>query len=155
MLASPQVAGTPATELVRALDVGVAVGLFDVSVGPVPEVAPDLSGPVRIPSAFNDAMLRSDSLGGRPVALASTVTGTGHTLGDLEAAILDELVARGRDGLAERVDTRLVGSGRALQKDGKPVTDAAERVKRVEEACRTFEAMTLPVLARLGIVTAV
>jgi hypothetical protein len=68
------------------------------------------------------------------VALASEATGTGHMLGDFDAAILHELVERGRDGLAARVETRLAGSGRSLQQNGQPVTDAAAR-KQIVEHC--------------------
>ena len=68
-------------------------------------------------------------------------------------AILDELSARGRDGLADRVDTRLTGSGRSLQQNGQPVTDAAVRKELVTKACDAFLATSLPQLAALGIVS--
>jgi hypothetical protein len=87
------------------------------------------------------------------VALASPVTGTGHTLGDFDAAILHELVERGSEGLAGRVATRLAGSGRSLQREGKPVTDSAEQQRIIEEACRNFMATALPQFVRLGICT--
>jgi hypothetical protein len=35
------------------------------------------------------------------------MTGTGHSVGDLDAAILHELVEGGAEGLAGRVDARL------------------------------------------------
>ena len=98
-------------------------------------------------------MLASDSLAGRIVALASTASGTGHTLGDLDAAILHELAASGPDGLAERIDARLTASGRAVQKDGKTVTDPTERLALVRTACDAFRTVSLPQLERLGIVT--
>ena len=98
-------------------------------------------------------MLQSDSLGGRAIALASETTGTGHTLGDFDAAILHELVERGREGLAGRVETRLAGSGRSLQQNGQPVTDPATRAKLVTDACNAFLTGSLPQLAKLGIVT--
>jgi hypothetical protein len=98
-------------------------------------------------------MLGSDSLSGRPVALASQATGTGHTLGDFDAAILHELVERGRDGLSERVAIRLATSGRALQQNGQAVNAPEEREKLVAQACTAFLEIGLPQLARLGIVT--
>ena len=86
--------------------------------------------------------------------MASTVTGTGHTLGDFDAAILHELADGGSDGLAKRVDARLAESGRSLQQEGKPVTDSAARQKLVEDACNAFTTTSLPQLTQLGIVSA-
>lgn len=148
--------GNPLPDLIRAVDAGVAMGLLDVTAGPVPgsqnkpskkEVTP------QIPSAFNRSILAQDLLGGRPVALASTVTGTGHTLGDFDAAILHELTSGGSNGLVQRVDERLTGSGRSLQQEGKPVTDPATRQKLVEDACNAFTNTSLPQLTQFGIVS--
>jgi len=105
-----------------------------------------------VPHAFNRTVISTESLGGRSLALASLLTGTGHTVGDLDAAILHEMIDRGVDGLAGRVDGRLTASGRALQRDGKAVTDPAERLALVETACTAFRSQTLPWLERLGIV---
>ena len=95
--------------------------------------------------------LQTDSLGGRTLALASELSGTGYSLGDFDAAILHELVEGSRKGLADRVAGRLVASGRTLQQNGQPVTDAAIRGGLVEEACRAFISKSLPELIRLGI----
>jgi hypothetical protein len=129
------------------------MGLFDVVGGLVPAAADAGDGRIEVPSSFNRTVLGQDSLGGRAIALASTSTGTGHTLGDFDAAILHELVERGRDGLAGRVETRLTGSGRTLQQNGQPINDAAKRSQLVEEACQAFIRVSLPELVRLGIVT--
>jgi SAM-dependent methyltransferase len=152
LLADSRLAGTPPTELVRAVDAGVAMGLFDVSAGPVLETAGELDGAIAVPGAFNRMVLASDALAGRTVALASPGSGTGHTLGDFDAAILHELVAGGADGLASRIDARLTAAGRTLQKDGKTVTDPTERQALVRTACDAFRTTSLPQLARLGIV---
>ncbi|NDC63229.1 MAG: hypothetical protein EBZ59_04415, partial [Planctomycetia bacterium] len=114
----------------------------------------DAAAAVALPDPFNRAILAADALGGRALALASRLTGTGHTLGDLDAALLHELCERGRDGLADRVATRLAASGRALQQQGRTVTDAAEQVRLVAQAADAFLAGSLPALARLGIVAA-
>jgi SAM-dependent methyltransferase len=148
-----RVVGTPPGDVARAIDAGVAMGLFEVSGGPLPPALGEVPDRVTVPHAFNRAMLAADSLGGRAVALASPVTGTGHTLGDFDAAILHELVERGSEGLAGRVATRLAGSGRSLQREGKPVTDSAEQQRIIEEACRNFMATALPQFVRLGICT--
>ena len=153
ILAADAVKGTPPADLARAVDAGVAMGLFDVTAGPIAEPPANLPATVKIRHAFNRALLETDSLAGRPLALASEISGTGHTIGDFDAAILHELVERGRDGLAARVETRLEGSGRSLQRDGKPITDPAERAKLVQQACDAFFASSLPQLARFGILT--
>ena len=153
IIASPQVSGTAPADLARAVDAGVAMGMLDVTAGPVKPVAAQPSEAVRVVLPFNAAILRSDSLGGRPLALASTSSGTGHTLGDFDAAILDELSTRGREGLVERIETRLTGSGRSLQQNGQPVTDASVRRDLVGKACDAFVTTSLPQLEALGIVT--
>jgi SAM-dependent methyltransferase len=152
ILAADALKGTPPAEVMRAVDAGVAMGLFDISSGSVPEPA-TLPAQLKVTHPFNESLLTAESLGGRPLALASTVSGTGHSMGDFDAAILHELVARGRKGLAERVETRLAGSGRALQRDGQAITDANDRRQIVEQACEAFLEKSLPILARFGIVT--
>jgi len=152
ILGSADLQGTPPADAMRAVDAGVAMGLFDVTAGPVVNAAAGLAGNVRLANPFNAAMLHSESLGGRAIALASERTGTGHSLGDFDAAILHEFVERGRDGLAGRVETRLVGSGRALQQNGQPVNDPETRSKLVVEACDAFLDTSLPQLAGFGIV---
>ncbi len=157
MVALPDLKTVAPAELVRAVDAGVAMGLFDVTSGPVDGPARAAAEPARISlqSAFNRAVLASDALGGRAVALASEATGTGYTLGDLDAAILLELSEGGADGVAERVEARLVRGGRSLQKDGQPVTDAAARTALVGQACAAFRTNVLPNLVRLGVVAGV
>ncbi len=152
ILADGRLSGTPPAQLARAVDAGVAMGLFDVSAAPLVAAGCDLSGDIAVAGRFNREVLAADSLGGRIVALASEASGTGHSLGDLDAAILHELTERGRDGLAERIDARLVSGGRTLQRDGKAITDADERLRVVQAACDTVCATTVPHLARLGIV---
>jgi SAM-dependent methyltransferase len=151
IIAAEPLEGTPPAELAKAVDAGVAMGLFDVTAGPVGDSPAELTGKITLRSAFNKAVLATDALGGRPVALASEASGTGHSLGDFDAAILHELVEHGREGLAGRVDTRLTGSGRSLQREGKPVSDPTERMKLVQQACGVFLTSSLPHLARLGI----
>lgn len=153
IVASPQVSGTAPADLAKAVDAGVAMGLFDVTAGPVKPAAAQASEAVRVALPFNAAILRNEALGGRPLALASTSSGTGHTLGDFDAAILDELATSGRQGLADRVEARLTGSGRSLQQNGQAVTDAAVRRDLVGKACDAFVMTSLPQLEALGIVT--
>lgn len=154
IVAAEALRGTPPVDIVRAVDAGVAMGLFDITaaaIGGPPAEVPDA---VSIAHPFNRALLESDALGGRSLALASVLTGTGHAIGDLDAGILHELTARGRDGLAARVSKRLEASGRTIQQEGQPVNDAAQRSRLVEEACQAFIRTSLPELVRLGIVVA-
>ena len=137
-------------EIARAVDAGVAMGMFEVTAGPLPPLAEPPTA-VSIPLAFNRHMLATSSLGGRPVALASGRLGSGVQIGDLEAAILLEFVEGGREGLAGRVVSRLVASGRNLQQDGKPVTDEA-RSQVVEQACEGFSLGRLRHLVAAGVV---
>jgi SAM-dependent methyltransferase len=153
IVASDKLKGTPAEDIMRAVDAGVAMAMFDVIGSALPSAAPAVPDKVKLSHAFNQAILSAEALGGRTVALASEATGTGHMLGDFDAAILHELIERGRDGLAARVETRLAGSGRSLQQNGQPVTDAAARKQIVEQACSNFLGNTLPLLAQFGIVT--
>jgi SAM-dependent methyltransferase len=152
ILADSRLAGTPPAELARAVDAGVAMGLFDVSAGPTRATAGPVAGGIMIPSAFNRMVLANDAIAGRVVTLASTASGTGHTIGTLDAAILHELVAGGPDGLADRIDARLTAAGREVQKEGKTITDPTERLALVRFACDTFRTTSLPQLVQLGII---
>jgi hypothetical protein len=152
IVADGRFAATPPADLARAVDAGVALGLLDVSAGHVPALEGTEGGPVAIPSGFNRAVVEADALGGRAVALASELTGTGYVIGDLDAALLHEATTVGTAGLAERLASRLAASGRALQQDGKRVDDSAEQRKLVDAACEAFLKTTLPRLANVGVV---
>jgi len=140
------------TEVIGAIDAGVAMGLFEVSANPVPKTTDTSQKESFVPSLFNQSVLKNDLLSGRPVSLASVATGTGHSIGDFDAAILYELNEAGEAGLAERVIARLVESKRSLQKDGEAITDRAVHQEMVEQACDQFIKTALPQLSRLGIV---
>jgi SAM-dependent methyltransferase len=153
IVAEGGVAGMKTADIVRAVDAGVAMGLFDIAAHPLAEPPAAMPARVQVTHPFNRALLASDALGGRPVALASSLTGTGHSVGDLDAAILHELAEGDRERLAGRVADRLVANGRTLQRDGKPVEGAAAMKEAVEAACSEFLTTGLPALARLGIVS--
>jgi len=138
-------------EVIRAADAGVAMGMFEVTSGPVPVAAAEAPAAVAVPQPFNRLVLETGALAGRPVALASTCTGSGLQIGDLEAAMLLELSERGREGLTDRVVTRLVASKRNLQKDGQPVTDEATRNQIVEQACQVFLRGRVPQLVATAV----
>jgi len=139
-------------EVIGAIDAGVAMGLFEVSANHISPATSPSPEKTFVSSLFNQSVLKNDLLSGKPVSLASVVTGTGHSMGDFDAAILHELNEAGEDGLAERVIARLAESKRHLQKDGKPVTDKAVYQEMVEQACAQFIKTSLPQLSRLGIV---
>jgi SAM-dependent methyltransferase len=140
------------TELVRAIDAGVAMGMFEVSAGMVPAHPIDRPERVTIPMPFNRAMLQAGSLAGRPVAFASSRTGSGVQVGDLEAAFLLEFVENGSTGVAERLDQRLTASGRSIQREGQPVTDVATRLQILTQAGEGFLTSRLPILLATGVV---
>jgi len=152
ILGHQQLTGSAPADVIRAIDAGVAMGLFEVSAGPVQITADAVQKKPFVSLPFNQFVLKNDLLSGRPVSLASMATGTGHSLGDFDAAILHELSEAGEAGLAERVIARLAESKRSLQKDGKPVTDNIIRKEMVEQACAHFIRKNLPQLSQLGIV---
>lgn len=152
ILGHQQLTGNAPADIIRAIDAGVAMGLFEVSAGPVQITADAVQKKPFVSLPFNQFVLKNDLLSGRPVSLASMATGTGHSLGDFDAAILHELSEAGEAGLAERVIARLAESKRSLQKDGKPVTDNTIRKEMVEQACAHFIRKNLPQLSQLGIV---
>jgi SAM-dependent methyltransferase len=154
IVAAERLRGVAPADVIRAVDAGVAMGLFDVHAAAVGRDAGGQMAAGSVPHAFNRALLAADALGGRPIALASELTGTGHQIGDLDAAILHELVERGRDGLADRVATRLEAAGRTLLEDGKPVERAEDRRRMVEAACDAFLTTSLPQIVRLGVASA-
>lgn len=147
-----QLAEHSPVDIIRAVDAGVAMGLFEVTAAPVAAPAEVIPEQLYVSSPFNRFVLENDLLSGRPVALASVATGTGHTLGDFDAAILYELCSAGEEGLAERVLVRLDDSKRSIQKDGKPITDDSLRREMVDKACETFLTTGVPQLFRLGII---
>jgi len=153
IMADPRLAGMPPADLARAVDAGVALGLFEVSAGPVPAPRDVGPGGWAIPHALNRAVVEADALGGRPVALASEATGSGQVIGDLDAAILQELLAGGSDAIADRLAARLAATGRALQRDGQSVEDPVAHRELVKAACAAFLGSTLPRLVQVGAVT--
>jgi SAM-dependent methyltransferase len=153
ILADGRLAATPPADLARAVDAGVALGLFEVSAGHVPAAPGSKAGKAwSIPGRFNRSILEADALGGRAVAVASERLGTGQMIGDLDAAILQEVVSGGPEGLAERLASRLAAGRRTLQRDGKPVDDPVEQRTLVDTACENFLSLTLPRLQQVGVV---
>ena len=94
IIADPRFAATPPADLARAVDAGVALGLLDVSAGHVPGAETAADAGAALPSDFNRVVVEADALGGRPVALASELTGLGirlreaRVVADLEAEII-------------------------------------------------------------------
>ncbi|MFN9369459.1 MAG: methyltransferase regulatory domain-containing protein [Planctomycetia bacterium] len=152
ILAAPTLAGTPRDELAKVVDVGVSLGLFGLAAGPIGPTPEGVPERLAVPCRFNRALLEACPLAGQTLTLASTRTGNGHSLGDFEAVLLQELLTQGRHGAAERLDGRLLSSGRTVQRDGKPVTDAADRRAIIDERISELQRTLLPQLLRLGIV---
>ncbi|RLS30559.1 MAG: methyltransferase domain-containing protein [Planctomycetota bacterium] len=153
IVSDPDFKGFAADDLSRAVDAGVAMRLFDISVEPFVDPLPSLGNAISLPCRFNRAMLATDLFSGRGLALASRVTGTALTIGDLEAAILSEMLTSVDDDLPARVDALMASRDRVLQREGKPVTDPAERRQRITEAYEAFRTTILPQLEQQGVVT--
>ena len=154
ILAAENLAAVSDEEVVRALDAGVAMGIFEITVRPLLQPPASLPDQPNVVHPFNVHLLETGLFAGRPTALASPVSGTGHNLSDFEAAILLELTLAGNGGLSERVMQRLIASDISLIQDGEPITDQQLIAKAVDEACKRFCSVSLPLLFQLGILEA-
>ena len=151
ILSHPQLTENVPADIIRAVDAGVAMGLFEVAAGPLPPLQEKIPEHPLISLPFNQFLLKNEHFSGRPVSLACAATGTGYSLSDFDAAILYELSEAGKNGLADRVLAQLTKSERSIQKDGKPITDDKIRREVVEETCARFLSQAVPQLYRLGI----
>jgi len=154
IVADGALAGAAPAAVAQAIDAGVATGLFEVTSHPLPPIAPVPAGPLRVVLPFNREILATEILCGRPLALASPLTGTATPISDLDAAFIHELTSGGRPGLVERIDRRLAAAGRGIERDRQPVTVAAERTELLSQAADAVEATLVPQLLRQGILAA-
>ena len=154
IVADRALAGVAPTAVAQAVDAGVATGLFEVTNHPLPAAAPVPDIPLKVVLPFNRAVLATDMLAGRPIALASTLSGTATPISDLDAAFVHELTHGGRAGLVERMDRRLVESGRGIERERRPVTDPAERTELLSQAADAVCTTLVPQLVRKGILAA-
>lgn len=158
LFAAPALAAFPPADIVEAIDLGVATGLLRVDGGPVVDSIPQFEsiapGSLAIPLPFNRRALVRENLANEQVALASTLTGAAYEIGDLHAAILDELTTGGSDTLPLRLADRLIAADKHLREHttGRPITDRAELVHACQEICGELLATLLPELLRQGIV---
>lgn len=161
LFVAPALTAFSAADIVEAIDLGVATGLLRVEGGPVVDPIPRLEsiapGSLAIPLPFNRRALVRENLANEQVALASTLTGAAHEIGDLHAAVLDELTTGGSDTLPLRLADRLIAADKHLRehKTGRPITDRAEMVHACHEICGEFFSTLLPELMRQGIVTVI
>jgi len=153
LFAAPALAAFPPADIVEAIDLGVATGLLRVD-DPIPRLAAVAAGSLALPLPFNRRALVRENLANEQVALASTLTGAAYEIGDLHAAILDELTTGGSDTLPLRLADRLIAADKHLREHttGRPITDRAELVHACQEICGEFLATLLPELLRQGIV---
>ena len=154
ILANENFAAASHEEVVGALDAGVAMGMFEITAHPLlppPDSLPDQPNVVH---PFNVHLLETGVFAGRPTALASPVSGTGHNISNFEAVILLELTLAGNGGLSERVMQRLIASDISLNEKCEPITDQRLIAQVVDEACKRFCSDSLPLLFQLGILEA-
>ena len=154
ILSDRALAGVAPAAVAQAVDAGVATGLFEVTNHPLPAAGTVPDAPLKVVLPFNRALLAADILAGRPIALASTLSGTATPISDLDAAFIHELTHGGRAGMVERMDRRLNESGRGIERDRNPVTDPAERTELLTQAADAVCATLVPQLVRKGILAA-
>ena len=158
LLGHPALADVAPGELVEAIDVGVAMGLFRVDGGAVVETVPPperLAGAaLEVPLPFNRRVIATTDARNGTVGLASLLTGAGHDVGDLHALILDESIAGG-EGLEARVAARLERHGKHLREhaSGRAIGSGTDRDRALAEIVSDFRGSVLPELLRLGIAT--
>ena len=99
-LSHQQLTENAPADVIRAIDAGVAMGLFEVSANAVQIQQPLPNKKTLRSLTFQSVCPKNDLLSGRPVSLASVTTGTGHSLGDFDAAILHELNEAGETGFS-------------------------------------------------------
>jgi SAM-dependent methyltransferase len=153
LLVAPELSGASAQEIVNSLDTGVALGVLMVTPYPLAPSELHLDRPFQILGAFNAALLQGEAASGESLTLASTRSGAGFKLGDIDAGFLRALVEGGLEGLAERVDALLLERGRTVRLQGVPVTDPAVRREALKEREQAFLSILLPRLVALGVVT--
>ena len=137
-------------EIVRAADAGVAMGMFEVTAGPVPPPPAELPAAVTIPLAFNRTILETAAW--RPAGGAWRAGDRhGSQIGDLEAAILLDLTERGRRALPTGCSRGLAPAAASPAEDGKPVTDVPTQKQIVERGCDTFRQARIPQLVATDI----
>jgi len=155
MLEAPDLQGFDVAGVVHALDLGVALGLYEVVANPLLDAPAVLPDQPRVLHPFNAHVLAADAFGGRIVTLASPVTGNGYSISDLDAAIVHELATAGAAGVKDRVLSRFQASGRSMSKDGQVVTDQAVIASALEQAIGKVQSTLIPQLIRHGILAAV
>lgn len=157
LLDAPGLSHLTPEAIVEAVDDAVAMGLFRVDGGPVLDGVADggtlAAGPLAIPDTFNRRMIGRQELLNTKVGLASLRTGGPHDVGDLHAMALEELVARGREGLETRLVERLAALDKHLREHATGrLLSAAECQTAMGEIVTEFLTKVLPELVRLGIV---
>lgn len=142
-----------AEEVVSALDVGACMGIFEVDAERVTagkRLKP--TDKLTLNNKFNRHILASNILTGRPVALASENSGTGHVINDFNALILHELIERGAENLADRVTDHVDRSGRELKKKGVKIETREQRIAVMQQLCDAFFATYFQDFVTLGII---
>ncbi len=146
---APQLAGRPTTELLQALTLLVAGGYAHPML-PAGVAASGRESARRL----NQAIAQVNAAGSDLPRLAAPAIGSAVGTDMLETLVVGSLLA-GRKAdvasLSAEALAVLANSGRSVQRDGKPVTDAGEARQIVAEAIDRILKQRLPVLRKLGV----
>ena len=146
---APQFAGRPAAELVQALTLLVAGGYAH----PMLPAGGTASGR-KAASRLNQAIAQANTTGGDLPRLAAPAIGSAVGTDVLETLVVGALLAGQKADAASLLANALAvlaKSGRSVQREGKPVTDAAEARQIVSDAIAGILERRLPVLRGLGV----
>ena len=153
----PVLARRGAAELVADLDIGVAMGLFEVSAQPMaPRARPPVEPAARAglpPRGPQPPPPPRGGVGRRPGGAVLPRHGERRAADRPRGRPPRRAGARGPGRPGRSGGGPPVGH-RALQLEGRPVTEASARRSLLQQTCQTFEEEGLARLARLGILTA-
>ena len=145
----PALAGRPVAEFTQAVSLLIACG-YAHGVQPGGDT-PEARGACR---RLNEAITEQMRMGLDHLHLVSPVTGAGMGVSVTEGLVIGVLLrdpACPRDRLTDQVIAELAASGRAIQHDGKPVTDLGAMRVRIGEIARVVMEERLEMLRALAI----
>jgi hypothetical protein len=142
-------AGRPLQQLLQAITLLMA-GSFAHAVLPGGESAPTRQATMRL----NLAIAAANGLGDELPRVVAPLIGSVLQVDLLETLMVADLLSGRPDDTDSLVASALSGlerSGRAMQRDGKPVTDPAEIRTMAAEVVQRFLELRVPVLRSLGV----
>lgn len=121
----------------------------------LPSDLPPSPGRYRVVSRFNRVVCARDAFNGRGTALASTITGSGVSVPDIEVGFLWALATHGEDKILDRVADELEARKRELLRHNRPLTSRKDIVYTLSALYQKFKETTLAKLIACGVVEVV